>query len=271
MLITVCGLPCSGKSTRARALAAQFRELDASKEVVVIDDDSLGIAPAEYEERDDEKRGRAKQLSAVRRHLGKQTIVVLDSLAYIKGFRYQLYCDAKQAGVPSCVVHVATPQAECELRNARVGKWPPKLLQALCLRFEEPNGMNRWDAPLFLDVLGEEPASAAQIANEAAVGGAPRANAATFKPPAAAPDYVAAVAAETNRVVKEALQLHQTSAGQRVLLAGVPVALPLELGMPQLSRIRRNFMQLATKRVVDEDKIAPFFAEFLDQQWRDTF
>jgi len=32
------------------------------------------------------------------------TIVILDSLNYIKGFRYQLYCAAKEAGVRVCTV-----------------------------------------------------------------------------------------------------------------------------------------------------------------------
>lgn len=44
----------------------------------------------------------------MKRSLAVDTIVVLDSLNYIKGWRYQLHCEAKAARVRSCVVHVGT-------------------------------------------------------------------------------------------------------------------------------------------------------------------
>jgi protein KTI12 len=40
--------------------------------------------------------------------MNKDTIVILDSLNYIKGFRYQLYCAAKEAGVRVCTVSAST-------------------------------------------------------------------------------------------------------------------------------------------------------------------
>lgn len=36
--------------------------------------------------------------------LGKDSIVIADGLNYIKGFRYQLYCESKASETPSCVV-----------------------------------------------------------------------------------------------------------------------------------------------------------------------
>ncbi len=44
--------------------------------------------------------------------LGRDTIVIADGLNYIKGYRYQLYCEAKAVQTASCVV--------C-LRNAYLG------------------------------------------------------------------------------------------------------------------------------------------------------
>jgi tRNA uridine 5-carbamoylmethylation protein Kti12 len=43
-------------------------------------------------------------MSAVKRLLGRDDIVIADGLNYIKGFRYQLYCEAKALQTPSCVV-----------------------------------------------------------------------------------------------------------------------------------------------------------------------
>lgn len=267
----MCGLPCSGKSTRAAQLKSDFQRLCPDKEVVVINDEQLDIKPEEYEDKDDEKKLRGKQLSAVRKNLSKNRIVILDALAYIKGFRYQIYCDARNAEVPSCVVYVATKQDECELRNARLGKWPTKLLQELCMRFEEPDGMARWDSPLFVDVLGEKSITAEAMMSELLQAGKPKPNASTFKPKVSSPDYVSTVSQITNDLVKEALQMYQTSAGQTVKLGGVDVTLPLNLTMPQLSRIRRNFQQLASKRIMDVDNIATFFVEFMEQQWNITY
>lgn len=39
-----------------------------------------------------------------RRALGKDSFVILDGMNYIKGFRYQLWCEAKAAGTGCCVV-----------------------------------------------------------------------------------------------------------------------------------------------------------------------
>lgn len=51
-----------------------------------------------------EKMARSTLITAAQRNMTKDTIVVLDSLNYIKGFRYQLYCAAKEAGVRVCTV-----------------------------------------------------------------------------------------------------------------------------------------------------------------------
>lgn len=40
----------------------------------------------------------------VKRALGRDSIVIVDGMNYIKGWRYQLWCDSKSMGTPSCVV-----------------------------------------------------------------------------------------------------------------------------------------------------------------------
>ena len=47
---------------------------------------------------------RATFASAIKKALGRDVLVVADGMNYIKGFRYQMYCEAKAAGVGSCCV-----------------------------------------------------------------------------------------------------------------------------------------------------------------------
>ena len=51
-----------------------------------------------------EKMTRGTLKSAVERNLNKDTIVILDSLNYIKGFRYELFCIAKSVATPIVIV-----------------------------------------------------------------------------------------------------------------------------------------------------------------------
>ena len=74
-----------------------------------INDQSLGLIRKVYREVRSEKDARAAEYSAVKRDLGRDTIIVADGLNYIKGFRYQLYCEAKAVHTPSCVVSVTLP------------------------------------------------------------------------------------------------------------------------------------------------------------------
>jgi protein KTI12 len=51
-----------------------------------------------------EKLARATLFAAVQRHISRDTILIIDSLNYIKGFRYQLYCAAREFKLRVCTV-----------------------------------------------------------------------------------------------------------------------------------------------------------------------
>lgn len=113
-LILISGYPASGKTYRSNQLVEFFKSrIQASSDarisrltVCYINDQSLGLNRDVYQEAQTEKDARATEYSAVKRALGKDTMVVMDSLNYIKGFRYQLYCEAKAVQTPSCVVRI---------------------------------------------------------------------------------------------------------------------------------------------------------------------
>ena len=106
------GYPCSGKTYRSNQLVEFFNsKINAIADsrasrlgVCHINDQTLGLGRDDYREAKREKDARATEYSAVKRALGRDTVVIADGLNYIKGFRYQLYCEAKAMQTPSCVV-----------------------------------------------------------------------------------------------------------------------------------------------------------------------
>lgn len=135
-----------------------------------------------------EKDARAASYAAVKRVLSGRDIVVLDGPNYIKGWRYQLFCEAKGVRTGCCVLQVGCGVERARGVNARrlrrrenkaggedgkeeegdeVGElleedtaepYEPENWENLVFRYEEPNPMTRWDSPLFALVWedGEE-------------------------------------------------------------------------------------------------------------------
>lgn len=107
-----------------------------------------------------EKVVRSDLKSEVVRNLNKTDLVIFDAGNYIKGYRYEVYCATKAARVSQCTVFCAIDdkrmQGFNELKsgtedggnNSNVA-YTLDTLQALQMRFEEPQGNSRWDAPLF--------------------------------------------------------------------------------------------------------------------------
>ena len=102
----VTGFPCSGKTTRSLQLKELLEQKisETSSRFKVEHITSPDPDRAVYKEARTEKNARAAEYSAVKRALGKETIVIADGLNYIKGYRYQLFCEAKEAATTSCVV-----------------------------------------------------------------------------------------------------------------------------------------------------------------------
>lgn len=56
------------------------------------------------EESRSEKPARGALLTATQRQMGVDTILIVDALNYIKGFRYQMYCAAREHKLRVCTV-----------------------------------------------------------------------------------------------------------------------------------------------------------------------
>ncbi|KAK2029872.1 chromatin associated protein KTI12 [Colletotrichum zoysiae] len=145
-LIIVSGLPTSGKTHRAKQLrahlAARIAAAAASSSSAsstpaeggkqppyrlhYISDSALSISRDVYDldpekvrahtrsANASEKDARAAVYGAVKRVLSDRDIVILDGLNYIKGWRYQLHCEAKAVRTPSVVLQIG-----CGVERAR--------------------------------------------------------------------------------------------------------------------------------------------------------
>lgn len=124
-LVMLCGHPCSGKSARATELISYISTHAPTTVIHLINEEvswivssssesdfhlscliqSLGIVRDEaYKNSITERQARGELKSAVERLLSQEHLVICDSLNYIKGFRYELFCRARTVGTTSCVV-----------------------------------------------------------------------------------------------------------------------------------------------------------------------
>ncbi|KAG4302578.1 hypothetical protein PCK1_001162 [Pneumocystis canis] len=166
-LIIFTGYPSSGKTQRALELKEALKDkidnhtTSIFTDLMLINDESLGIQKEgvlnTIVDATLEKVARATLYSTVERYLNKHTVILLDAMNYIKGFRYQLFCEAKNASTPHCVIHCGTPIDLCRKWNCLRGSlgYPSHIFEELIIRYEEPNAMTRWDSPLFTVIYSD--------------------------------------------------------------------------------------------------------------------
>lgn len=165
-LIIISGLPSSGKSFRANELREYFSTVKGKTVKVISENDAVpraGYGKNEYfADSQKEKIVRADLKSDVIRQLNKENVVIFDAGNYIKGYRYEVYCATKAARVSQCTFFCAINDQQMKgfngerreedvvtvMGNSAV-PYTEETLEALKMRFEEPQGNNRWDAPLF--------------------------------------------------------------------------------------------------------------------------
>ncbi|KAL9013743.1 MAG: hypothetical protein Q9173_001587 [Seirophora scorigena] len=306
-LIMISGYPSSGKTYRSNQLVEFFNaKIKAATEsrisrltVVHINDQTLGLSRDAYREARSEKDARAAEYSAVKRALGRDTIVIADGLNYIKGFRYQLYCEAKAVKTPSCVVHVGTPHDKCKEINARSlenesqdGGYPTDILDNLIFRFEEPNGMTRWDSPLFtvpfddaapphdeiwdalIGVRGEtkkvKPHQATMMVGHQ-TWGIEFVTADRLQKPAAESDYLYELDKTTQSILNAITgwqKEHVGELGGQITIGDQVIELPVgPVSLPQLQRVRRQFISLNRQHSLPKSRISNSFVEYLNSNF----
>ncbi|KAI4139472.1 MAG: hypothetical protein LQ341_004207 [Variospora aurantia] len=286
-LILISGYPSSGKTYRSNQLVDFFNtKIKASTEspvsclsVIHINHQTLGLSRDVYRDAHSEKDARAAEYSAVKRALGRDTVVIADGLNYIKGFRYQLYCEAKAVQTTSCVVHIGTPLDKCKEINTRSledksqdGGYPTDIFDNLVFRFEEPNGMTRWDSPLFTVPFDDATPPCDEIWNAlVGMGGEMKKikpNQATIMKPAAEADYLYELDRTTQKVINEIIGWQKERLGEpggSITIGNQVIELPTTaVSLPQLQRVRRQFISLNRQHTLPKSRISDSFVEYLN-------
>jgi protein KTI12 len=115
-LIIVAGRPCTGKTYFANELM-KFLQNKGSK-VELFNEETLNISKNEgYKSSAKEKDVRGALKSSVDHNLTPEKFVIIDSLNYIKGYRYELYCTARTVRTTHCVVWVACEESKSKEIN----------------------------------------------------------------------------------------------------------------------------------------------------------
>jgi protein KTI12 len=158
-LVVMVGGPTSGKTFNATKIK-DYLEKEKGKEVILINEEYLGTNLREecYKDSNSEKIHRAKLKSEAEKFLDDKTVVILDSLNYIKGYRYELYCLVRNFKTRHCLVYCKSDLDTCMKLNILANNvYSETLLKDLYSRMEEPNSNNRWDNPLQTIYPQEEP------------------------------------------------------------------------------------------------------------------
>ena len=158
--LILTGYPACGKTTVAQVLKERALQHPAIQDVVIINEETAcpdWTKQECYATSLAEKKTRAALKSSFDRAVAtsnKQTLVVLDSLNYIKGFRYELHCISKAVGERHGILWVLNRASVVEEWNSnRTEKerrgYSRELLLELIQRYEPPDERNRWDKPMY--------------------------------------------------------------------------------------------------------------------------
>lgn len=267
-LVMMCGHPSCGKSAAAAVLVAALKI--HGMDVVLVDDSILNMNRSHaYKDAAAEKRTRAAFKAEVERRLSRSTVVVLDTLNSIKGFRYEMWCLARAAATRSCVFHVVADPKDCRawnLERPANDAYEGPVLDDLLSRFERPDGRSRWDAPLLESASSSSDQELAAVVDRVVVAmqGTTTANStlasgdslsptvATSMPVASSTNLLSDIDCAAQSVLRRITEAQQHAGG-----AAGHVSFDTEgcgslnlsstVTLPELRKHKRTFMRLATQ------------------------
>ncbi|KAL0575598.1 kti12, chromatin associated [Marasmius crinis-equi] len=293
-LVTISGYPVSGKSFRALQIK-QFIDEKLSREpqfshlsTAILSDHSLSISRDVYNDGRSEKPARAALFTAMQRQMGLSTILIVDAPNYIKGFRYQMYCAARELKLRVCTVYIVAQKEQCRERNSTrsdTDKYSDATLENLFLRYEEPSSMVRWDSPLFTILWSDEAVPGEQIWEAITSGNIKPPNSGT-QAVAKAPTDALLTLEKTTLTIVSAIMAEQAQSQGGV---GGPTTLSLSthlkpkidlpvrhLTLSELQRCKRQFVTVHKKAITlgttekgqvdwSEEAVADKFVAYLEE------
>ncbi|GME96534.1 unnamed protein product [Ambrosiozyma monospora] len=142
------------------------------------------------------------------------------------------------------------------------------------MRFEEPDGQNRWDSPLIPIGYDDKQLPFDTIWEAIVLKKGPKPNHATVMKPAVGTNFLQELDKNTTMVVNEIVQYQNLGnpVGGEVLVRNVKgdgeqyrVIMPAHsVSIAQLQRMRRTYVSLNRMRNVESGRIVPLFVEYLN-------
>ncbi|XP_065813299.1 protein KTI12 homolog [Labrus bergylta] len=270
-LVVMCGYPCSGKTRRAEELKEHF-EQNTGRKVHVVGEKSLDAEKnIVYSDSQQEKNVRAALKAEVERKVNKDDIVILDSLNYIKGYRYELFCLIKHAQTPHCLVYCLTSDDVSTLWNTERDsseQYTQDIFDALVLRFEAPDSRNRWDSPLFT-ILKDDNLPYEAISDALFKRKAPPPNQSTQSQPLSSTNFLYELDKITQEVLMVIFNAQKTSVpGDLLTVPGATekIELTRSINMAELRKLRRQFISYAkTHPTENTGQISNMFVQYLNK------
>lgn len=269
-LVVLCGYPASGKTTRSQQLRDYLAKKHPSKKVITVDDHHDEIKrDSIYSDSHRERESRSNLKSSVQRYLNKDDVVIVDSVNYIKGFRYELYCVTKSCRTPHCVLYCVTDVDTSKKWNSfRKGdQYGDRLLEELIMRFECPSSSNRWDKPLF-SVLKHDEIPFEDICCALFENKPPPPNQSTQSQPLSSTNFLY----ELDKISQDIVAAFMASQKQSVFgdKFSIPecnthIMLMRTVTLSELQRHRRQFITYTKMHPVEVSKLPSLFMQFLQQ------
>jgi len=274
------GYPSSGKTSTSRKLCEY---LESRQKLVHVVSEQSFLPKDEsknsvFSDSIKEKEVRSAIKSAAMRLLSKDTVVIVDGSNYIKGFRYEIWCASKATKTTQCTVHCdVSPEDAWSWNEGRPeeDRYEKQVFDGLVMRYETPNGANRWDSPLLLALAEDKlPSSASgyplgeQVYNALFNRAPPPPNQSTQNRPLAQTDFLHKVDKMVSHIEDGIMQSQRSAVeGDLIKVPGTDehITWSRRVTRPELSRARRQFMVYLKMRGVDDlDKIHTLFVQYLN-------
>ncbi|XP_059618396.1 protein KTI12 homolog [Phlebotomus argentipes] len=298
-LIILSGIPSSGKTTRAQQLEKFFRE-EKNLTVHVVSENKCCrkhnfLKNDLFSDSQKEKIIRASLKSEVGRLQNTKDVVILDASNYIKGYRYELYCQAKGGRVTQCTILCNLPVVQAKAFNQQRPvvseelpdssepsdnsdvQYTEAVFDALCQRFEEPQGTSRWDAPLFVTLPDQELdfSGIYQVLFENKL---PTPNQSTQNAPVCPANYLCELDQISRGIVMEIVAARKHNPGiisiaqHQKGATPLTVNIPAEIGVAQLRRLRQMFLNYIKVQPTPPslDSLPQLFVRYINSNYGDS-
>lgn len=194
--------------------------------------------------------------------MNPETVVILDAGNYIKGYRYELHCAAKSTKSTQITLHCdISPENGLKFNELREEKYSNDTYNALVMRYEEPNGRNRWDSPLF--TIHPEDTVPYEAINDALFNKKlPTPNLSTQNAPLSSTNFLYELDRQTQEI--DQVVLGAVRMGLDCIKLPGDIMMDCEgISAPQLTKLRRQFIAYTKMHPADVSTIPNLYVQFL--------